>query len=58
MRLLKNLIGALTLLTLPDCVAARTDDVRAEFIPSPVGVTCYAIMQGGEARGGGCIRDL
>jgi hypothetical protein len=30
---------------------------RAELIPSPSGVTCYAIIDGGQTVGGSCIKN-
>ena len=37
------------------CGSATADDLRAVEVRSPVGVQCYAIVQGGQAVGGSCL---
>lgn len=36
------------------CGNAESNDISATIIPGPSGVTCYAIMQGGEVKAGNC----
>lgn len=47
-------VGALLVTS---CSPARGSDARAVEIPAPVGVACYAILDGeGRAVGGSCLR--
>lgn len=40
------------------CGVVKAGGVSAQQVPGPGGgVTCYAIMQDGQAVGGNCIRD-
>lgn len=43
----------------PGCGKARASgSATAIVIPNPTaGVTCYAIMQGEDVRGGNCLKD-
>lgn len=43
-------------LLLSSCGTAKSDGTYAQAVPSPNGVTCYAIFQDGKAVGGSCLK--
>jgi hypothetical protein len=55
MKYLKFLFLALLVANLAaSCGRSDANSIRGDIVPGPAGVTCYAIIQNGEARGGNC----